>query len=189
MTWDDVHDGRTTFRACFDAMCRPGRCEPLPARPGITADPAVDAAAGVLLALLDPGVGLAVCGTAADAIGEALIRTSRADLRAAGDADFVLVLDGGEGTLPTTLRRGSAAAPERGATVVYAGGWRPSGVRIEGPGTGGDARARVGVPDGHLAAIEAVNRAAPPEGIDCLVVSPGGVVALPRSCRLTRIEA
>ncbi len=189
MTWDDVHDGRAAFRACFNAMCRPGRRAPLPARPGVAADPAVDAAAGVLLALLDPGVGLAVCGTGADAIRDALVGTTHADPRHAHDADFVLVLDGGEGTVPAALRRGSAIAPERGATLVYAGGWPPSGWRIDGPGTGPDARVTVGVPDGHLAALEDVNRTAPPAGIDCLVVSSAGVVALPRSCRLTRIEA
>jgi len=187
VTWDDVHDGRAAFRACFNAMCRPGRCAPLPSRPGIATDPAVDAATGVLLALLDPGIGLAVCGSGADAIRDALIRTTHADPRGADDADFVLILDGGEDTPPSMLRRGSAIAPERGATVVYAGGWPSGGWRIDGPGTGPGARVSVGMPEGHLAGIEDVNRAAPPAGVDCLVVSSAGVVALPRSCRLTRI--
>jgi alpha-D-ribose 1-methylphosphonate 5-triphosphate synthase subunit PhnH len=184
-SWDAVHDGRTAFRACLRAMCAPG--EPVAGLPraGICGDPLLDRAAALLLALLDPGLGLAVAGGAeARACAERLARATGAAPAPLCDADFVLVTGGPAGPA-REARRGSALAPEAGATLVYAGDWPPHEAQLAGPGIEAERlRAALALPPGELALL-AEAAAAPPAGVDAFVLSPTGLTALPRSVART----
>lgn len=179
--WDPVHDGRAAFRVCLDAICRPGIAVPGVPRARVCAEPLLDRAAGVLLALLDPGLTLAVVGEwYARSAGEQLLRQTGAAPAPLEEADFVLV-SGGRGGAASAARRGSALRPETGATLVYAGDWPPVEAVVRGPGVEQDARsALVPLPDGELETL-VLAAAAPPCGLDAFVLSPAGVIALPRS--------
>lgn len=182
--FDRVHDGRIAFRAALAATCDPGAVVPLPCA-GVVADPALDRACAVLLALLDPGFGLAAVGDAA--VGEAcsaLRALTGAGPAPEADADFVLVGAGARAGVATRARRGTALAPEQGATVVYAGRWAPVGLRLDGPGLAAPRAARLCLPPGEANAL-AASRVEAPLGVDAFVVSAGGVAALPRSVEVS----
>ena len=182
-TWDAVHDGREAFRACLRAMCEPGRPVPAPPRAGLASDPLRDAAAAVLLGLLDVGVGLCVVGdAAARELGDELLRRTGAAPAPLCDADFVLVAGAaaGAGGAAAEARRGSALRPEAGATVVYAGGWAPVVAVLEGPGLEAPAPVSLALPPGELELLAAA-AAQPPAGVDAFVLSAAGLTALPRS--------
>lgn len=179
--WDDVHDGREAFRRCVSALCSPGRSVPAPTRAGLELDPLLDCAATLLLALLDPGLGLAIAGDGRSrALGERLRARTGAAPAPLCDADFVLVSEGGDGAAGEA-RRGSLGRPEAGATLVYAGRWSPSAVALQGPGV--EIPGTIGefaLPPGELRLIVAA-AASPPAGLDAFVLSPDGLCALPRS--------
>lgn len=179
--WDPVHDGRTAFRACLDAICRPGTAIPGVPRGRICAEPVLDRAAAVLLALLDPGLTLAVAGGPyARSAGEQLTRRTGAAPAPIDEADFVLV-SGGTGGAAGAARRGTALHPELGATLVYAGDWPLCEAVLRGPGIEERTRsARVSLPERELEALVAA-AALPPAGLDAFVVAPAGLIALPRS--------
>jgi alpha-D-ribose 1-methylphosphonate 5-triphosphate synthase subunit PhnH len=183
MSWDSVHDSRETFLQCLWAQCRPGVPQgPLP-RCGLSADPDLDAAAAILLSLLDPGLVLAAAdaGEAGD-VAAALCRLTGATPGAVDDADFVLVSPG-SGMVATRARRGNAVAPERGATVVYSGGCDPVSVELRGPGIEDVARVELPLHVEELADLVSANAAAP-AGVDTFVVVAAHVVAVPRSVSL-----
>lgn len=182
MTWDPVHDSRTSFLACLRAQCAPGHPHgPVPAA-GLDDDPVLDTAAAVLLALLDPGLGLCVLGTRAEAVGALLRERTGAHAADPGDADFVLVGRGALGA-PGLARTGGASTPERGATLVYCA-TEPTSVLLSGPGLEHPEQVTLCVPAEDLVALRMAN-GAPPAGLDVLVagVVDGQrvVTALPRS--------
>ncbi|MGH2989327.1 MAG: phosphonate C-P lyase system protein PhnH [Solirubrobacterales bacterium] len=183
MSWDHVHDSRTAFRACLEALSRPGaRIVDLP-RPGLSENAAHEAAAGILLALLDPGLGLASTGGAETVELGAKVRelTGAAEVRVE-EADFVFAGPRGEPDVAGRARRGSALAPDRGATLVYAGvDAQACELELAGPGVPGTRAAPVPL---AAAEIETLRRANshPPLGVDVLALAPdGSLVGLPRA--------
>lgn len=188
ISWDAVHDGRAAFRVCMDAMCAPGRAVELGVRAGLDPDPARDRAAAVLLALLDVGVSVAVCGdAAARTLVGAVISRSGAAPAPVCDADFVLVTDDGPGGAAGDARRGTPLAPHDGATIIYAGTWKPVMLDLAGPGVQTPFSTAVPLPAGELTALQAA-AAAPPTGVDAFVVSEQAVIAIPRSVLRPRNE-
>lgn len=179
--WDPVHDGRAAFRACLDAICRPGLVVPGVPRGGVCAEPVIDRAASILLALLDPGLTLAVVGCPySQEVGEQLLRRTGAAPAPIEAADFVLVGGGADGAA-ARARRGTALQPELGATLVYAGDWPPCEALLRGPGIeAGPRSTRVSLPAGELDALLAAAQL-PPAGMDAFVMGPAGLIALPRS--------
>jgi alpha-D-ribose 1-methylphosphonate 5-triphosphate synthase subunit PhnH len=183
MTWDEVHDSRAGFRACLEALSRPGTAVAEVPRPRLRDDPATDAAAGVLLSLLDSGLALACSGgPALDALGSTLRELTGAAAADVGEADFVLAGPGRDPALATRARRGSALAPDRGATLVVA----PCpdercAVELRGPGLAGAVTVDVPLGRTEVAALRLAN-ARPPAGVDVLATTAGGaLVGLPRS--------
>jgi len=183
IAWDRVDDARAAFRACLDALSRPGtRVRGLP-MPGLAADPGRDAGAGILLALLDRGVALACDGDAETARIAATVRgLTGACETGVEDADFVLAGPGGDPALAARARRGSALAPDRGATLVYAGsGGRGCEARLSGPGVEGTPAAALPLGAEEVESLRLAN-ASPPLGVDVLAVAPdGSLVGIPRS--------
>ena len=178
--WDPVHDARAAFRAGLEAMCRPGRPVAGLPRAGLAADPLLDHAAALLLALLDPGVGLAVSGDAATRyVGDALLRETGADPAPVGDADFVLAGAGAQG-VAGRARHGSALRPHEGATIVYAADHPPVRRRQRGPGFEAPEEVALPLLPGELELLAAA-AANPPAGVDAFVVAADGLIALPRS--------
>nr|WTB30933.1 phosphonate C-P lyase system protein PhnH [Streptomyces sp. NBC_00830] len=182
--WDAEHDCRTAFLACMDALSFPGTPVPLPVRPGIAVHPAVDRAAGALLALLEQGYGLAAMGDPdTEAAADGIRRATGAHPARPAEADFVLVGPGVSAPVAERVRRGGAANPELGATVLYAGPWTPTAVVLDGPGLAAPAVAELAVPVPDL-----IGRgracADPPTGIDLLVFGGATVTGLPRGVAL-----
>jgi alpha-D-ribose 1-methylphosphonate 5-triphosphate synthase subunit PhnH len=182
--WDPVPGGREAFLACLWAQCAPGRVHgPLPAA-GVSRDPDLDAAAAVLLALLDPGLTLAHAGdpNAGSVAGEVRSITGAGDAPVT-EADFVLVVGGADQLVEpvaASARRGTAADPEHGATIVYCVPQRRTRALVAGPGIDGTAWADIPLDRRELAALTVAN-SAPPAGVDAFLVVAGSVLALPRS--------
>jgi alpha-D-ribose 1-methylphosphonate 5-triphosphate synthase subunit PhnH len=185
-TFDRVHDGRTAFRAAFAATCDPGAVVACP-RAGLVDDVALDRAAAVLLALLDPGVGLAATGDAAtQRLAERLRALTLAGPAPEADADYVLAGPGAPAGTAGRVRRGTDLSPEQGATIIYAGAWSPVSVALEGPGLPERRLASLRLPEGETAVLRRACAAAP-RGVDALVAHPDGIAAVPRSVRIEEL--
>lgn len=182
MSWDPIHDSRTTFLACLRAVCRPGSQQgPVPAA-GLAEDPVLDTAAAVLLALLDDGLGLAALGARAESVASLLRQQTGATAAALDSADFVLVGDGMAGAA-TRARTGGAATPELGATLVYCA-TASTAVELSGPGLQHPVHVPLGISGDELVALRTAN-AAPPAGVDIFIAGARVVTALPRSTNVT----
>ncbi|KWX21902.1 phosphonate C-P lyase [Mycolicibacterium wolinskyi] len=183
MTWDPVHDSRSVFVACMRAMCAPGTPIELPSRPRITPVAELDGAAAVLLALLDRGLALGVAGgEAAHGITATVAGTCGAAQGDIEDSDWVLV-HGPAADAISRARRGSRLTPENGATLVIAATGAPVPVALTGPGIAGTTTAHVALDTVAVHALAAAN-AAPPCGVDVLMVDGECLIALPRSASL-----
>lgn len=180
MRWDSVHDGREVFLACMQALCAPGTAIDLPRTPGLSDRRELDGAAAILLALLDRGLALGVSGSvAAQRMAASLCSLTGARCTDIGRANWVLV-DGHAGEAITCAPRGSAFAPETGATVVIAASGDTVPMLVLGPGVPGVNRTAIPL---DLAAVRAFStaNAQSPCGVDLLVVNGNQVTGLPRS--------
>lgn len=187
MAFDPVHDGRPTFLACLRAQCSPGTPQgPIPPA-HLSEARELASAAAILLALLDPGLGLASVGS--DDLHDVAARVcsiTGAHDAVVADADFVLVAAEKQTGVARQARRGTALMPELGATVIYCSASVPRiVVRLTGPGIDGSKSASLGIAADELDARAAAN-ASPPAGIDVLVVDGDSVLALPRSTAVAR---
>lgn len=180
MTWDVVHDSRTTFLACMRALCSPGTPVVLSRVPGLSGHPELDRAAAVLLALLDRGLGLGVSGDDAvhrvAATACTLTGASAADV---GAADWVVV-HGPAATAISQARRGTRRAPEDGATLVIATAGEARPLTLSGPGLLEATTCFIPLDAVALHALTAAN-STPPTGVDLLIVTPECLIGLPRS--------
>ncbi|MGV0744817.1 phosphonate C-P lyase system protein PhnH [Mycolicibacterium sp. XJ870] len=188
MSWDPVHDSRTVFLACMRAMCAPGTPVELPARPALTPVIELDGAAAVLLALLDRGLALGVSGGAvAHDVAALVAGSSGAAQCGVEDADWVLA-HGPAADAISRARRGSRLTPENGATLVIAAAGAVAPVSLAGPGLPKATTAHVALDTVAVHALIAAN-AAPPRGVDVLIVDGECLVALPRSASLKAVAA
>jgi alpha-D-ribose 1-methylphosphonate 5-triphosphate synthase subunit PhnH len=158
---------------------------------GVARDPDLDAAAAVLLALLDPGLTLAHAGDPrAGAVAREVRSITRAGEAPVAEADFVLVVGGADelaAPVAASARRGTAADPEHGATIVYCVPRQRTRALVAGPGIDGTAWADIPLDRRELAALSTAN-SAPPAGVDAFLVVAGSILALPRSTAV-QIEA
>lgn len=183
MRWDSVHDGRTAFLACMHALCAPGRAIELPSVPQICEHAELDGAAAILLALLDQGLSLGVCGGDAAQRVAARVRSDTGAAEAdVSESDWLLVHGAAADTI-THARRGSRLAPETGATLVIASAAEPQPMSISGPGVDGRETVFVPLDTVSVHAFTAAN-SQPPCGVDLLVVTGNCVIGLPRSVAL-----
>jgi alpha-D-ribose 1-methylphosphonate 5-triphosphate synthase subunit PhnH len=168
------------FRACLQAMARPGRVE----RVAGAAPPApLSIAAGaVLLTLADSTTPLHLAPSHdRPEVRQWIAFHTGAPLVAAGDAVFAL------GTWPalqpvSRFAIGTPDYPDRAATlIVEMEGLSPPNARLTGPGIAAEHRARLP----EIAAF-AANRALYPLGFDCFLTAGDRLAGLPRS---TEVEA
>ncbi|BBY85739.1 phosphonate C-P lyase system protein PhnH [Mycolicibacterium tokaiense] len=186
MTWDPVHDSRSTFLACMHALCSPGTPFELPQTPDMTDRPELDRAAAVLLALLDRGLGLAIHGGDAAAQVAAAARTATgADSTDLGAADWVLV-DGPPAPAIVHARRGTPTNPESSATLVIASTGPTRPVRLAGPGLREPVTHRIPLDELAQQALVVANQN-PPMGLDIFIVTPDCLIGLPRSVSLQAV--
>ena len=190
MIWDTVHDSREAFLTCLRAQCAPGFPQGSLPPAGISDDPNLDGASAILLALLDPGLGLCVVGDEPElsSVDARLRHGTGAVAAELADADFVLVGAGAPVGLVEQARRGSALAPERGATVVYCAPAPARDVELSGPGVDGTVRVPVPLAGADLAALAAAN-ADPPRGVAVFILTARDqVLAIPRSATIGTVR-
>lgn len=176
-------DSQQIFRAVLAALAEPGSPMDLPETG------AVPPALLPVLALADLSTGVCVLEDPEQRWSEAVATATSAPLWPAEMARLVAALRPVTTDEVRSLCRGSAHAPEDGATVTIgvrdvAGG--PRRWRLSGPGIDGHAvLAPVGLPDGFLAArADAVGGY--PAGVDVLLVTDDGrIVGMPRTTTIT----
>jgi alpha-D-ribose 1-methylphosphonate 5-triphosphate synthase subunit PhnH len=174
---DPVADAQSCFRSVLDAMARPGRIHT--AR-GVTAPaPLCDAAAAVLLTLVDPETPLFL-DPAAQAARTWIAFHTGAPIVPITQAMFALAL-----SLPdlATLPDGTDEMPETSATVILQVASLTSGQPfiLEGPGLREPTTVTIdGLPSGFVSVWQR-NHGLYPRGIDLIVCAGNQITALPRS--------
>jgi alpha-D-ribose 1-methylphosphonate 5-triphosphate synthase subunit PhnH len=169
---------------------------------GIGAQPNRDVqghAAALLLALADETLTLAAIGDGAtESVAATVAGITGATLLEHGEdpsrADLLIV--GGEESASAMgmARRGTAVEPHRGATVILAGHW-PERVyavvrarEARAPSSSASRTASMRLPEGARLVIAEAN-ANYPAGLDLLVATDHGFVALPRGWRIEELAA
>lgn len=183
---DAVLAGQRAFKAVMDALARPGSVQHLPGEANPPA-PMPRGLAEIALTLCDHDSPLWLdAGLAAEpAIADWLRFHTGAPITAdAGAADFAFV----SGALPPLagFARGSDEYPDRSTTIVLAVPALDGGpaLTLRGPGIKESAViAPTGLPEDFVAQW-AENRAQFPRGIDLVLVTPDGLIGLPRSTRI-----
>ena len=177
VSWDPVHDSRRAFLCCMRAQCAPGTVVgPVPL-PGLVADPRLDAAAAVLLTLLDTTTPVAACGTAARQAVAAVRAVTGSPLTGLPEAEFVLVA-GDPAEAIRRAPRGDRDRPERGATVVVVAADVRETLTLAGPGIPGRRSSAVALGGDARRERERANSALPC-GVDLLLVGDDGVRPAP----------
>jgi alpha-D-ribose 1-methylphosphonate 5-triphosphate synthase subunit PhnH len=174
---DPVTDAQLCFRAVLDAMARPGLAR---AVRGVSAPaPLCNAAAGVVLTLIDHETPLWLDPTAAAARAWIAFHTG-APIEPPKRAAFAMAL-----SLPdlAELPSGNDEMPETSATVILQIASLTEGRRfvLEGPGLRAPTDLRAdGLPT-DFAAIWEANHRLFPRGIDLILCAGDTLAALPRS--------
>jgi alpha-D-ribose 1-methylphosphonate 5-triphosphate synthase subunit PhnH len=180
---DPVGDAQSCFRAVLDAMARPGRIR---AVSGVSAPaPLCDAAAAVLLTLVDQETGLWL-DPAAARVGCWIAFHTGAPGVPATAAKFAMAL-----SLPdlAELPDGSDEMPENSATVILQVAALGAGRRfvLEGPGLREPATLAVDGLPADFALIWERNHGRYPRGIDLILCAGNTLTALPRSVSIREV--
>jgi alpha-D-ribose 1-methylphosphonate 5-triphosphate synthase subunit PhnH len=185
---DPVHDAQAAFRSVLEALSRPGRCFAI-------GSPIKDLALGpamahLLLALTDDDTPVwwqldesALAGWLRFHTGAALAGTPCA-------ASFAVITDIGDMPLLGTFAMGSAASPERSATLLVEVPSLREGPAVEwhGPGIQTVQVVRLaGLPDNFWSQWQ-TNHAAFPQGVDIVFTCADAALGLPRTTRVRRLE-
>ncbi len=194
---DPVHDAQQTFRAVMNALARPGTLQPVAGLTGAPA-PLSPVAAAVAVALADYETPLWLDGrlaAAPDVAAWLAFHTGARIGAAPSQAAFALVADAG--ILPDLagFAQGTDVYPDRSTTlIVQVAELGPIAsaamrVRLAGPGISGHATLAVSCLPADIADRLAANHALFPRGVDLVLAGPEGVAALPRTTRVTLVEA
>jgi alpha-D-ribose 1-methylphosphonate 5-triphosphate synthase subunit PhnH len=175
------------FRVLLDCMARPGRIDRLDGILGI--EGLHDATMGIILALVDHAAPLhleaelampAACDAIRFATGARLLAEPH-------EATFAITSGLHAKDMLPKLRQGSPEYPDNSTTlIVQCDALRQGpGVTLSGPGIEHthhlDAE---GLQDGFWSALNAINQAGFPLGIDVFLTAPGAVAAIARSTRI-----
>jgi alpha-D-ribose 1-methylphosphonate 5-triphosphate synthase subunit PhnH len=190
---DPVFDSQSVFRAVLSALSRPGLPVPLATALAPPA-PLTPELAAVALALADPDAPLwldaSLSGVPAVA---AYLRfhTGAPIVPDPADAAFALVAESLQAPSFGELATGDDLYPDRSTTLVVAVESLAGGLpmRLRGAGIRQDVTVSASpLPERFVEGIRA-NAATFPRGIDCLLVSGGQVVGIPRSSRVVEEAA
>jgi alpha-D-ribose 1-methylphosphonate 5-triphosphate synthase subunit PhnH len=190
---DPVFDSQSVFRAVLSALSRPGLPAPLAAALAPAA-PLTPELAAVALALADPDAPLWLDRSLSriPAVAAYLrFHTGAPIVSNPADAAFALVADPSQAPGFGELATGDDLYPDRSTTLVVAVASFTGGLpmRLRGPGIRQDVTVSASpLPDCFVDSIRA-NAATFPRGIDCLLVSGGQVVGIPRSSRVVEEAA
>lgn len=195
---DPVFDGQATFKAVMDAMARPGTV--VPVRP-LAAPPAPlsPTAAAVALTLCDHDTPLWLDTRLAEsaAVYSWLgFHTGAPLVDKPAEAAFALAADPTRLPLLADFAQGTQEYPDRSATIVLqVAALSPNATQgdrtliLEGPGIQRTASLVASLLPGGFVEQWNDNRARFPRGIDLILVAPGALACLPRTVRLTTMEA
>lgn len=190
---DPVRFSQTVFRALMDAMARPGSVHDLPV---VTAPPApLTASASALIATLadaDTPVWLDPALTKNSIVRDWITFHTGAPITAhQSEAAFAVVASPQNLSALSGFSLGSQEFPDRSTTVILQVSTLTDGARLvlKGPGIKDQASLSPAPLPHHFQAQWNANRAAFPRGIDLVLAGPGCVAAMPRSTRLTALEA
>lgn len=177
---DPATDAARAFRACLEAMARPGRAHEISG--AAPPAPMSEAAGAVLLTLVDASTGLYLAPSHdLPELRQWIAFHCGAPIVGAAQAEFALGT--WEALQPVTqFAIGTAEYPDRSATlIVEMPASAPPNVRLTGPGIQVSHVV-------HLPEIEAFQRNAArfPLGFDCYFTHDRALFGLPRS---TRVEA
>lgn len=182
-----VLDAQSVFRAVMEALARPGTVHVLvpKAAPPAPLSPELGAVALTLCdhdtpVWLDP-----VLAASAEVSGWIAFHCGAPITIDPAVAQFALVSDAE--LLPDLVAfgQGTDEYPDRSTTVVLAAGAEARAVTLTGPGIKGRLNVPLLLPGGSFLAQWAENRARFPRGIDLMLVRAGGLVALPRTTRIS----
>jgi alpha-D-ribose 1-methylphosphonate 5-triphosphate synthase subunit PhnH len=185
---DPVHEAQAAFRAVLEAPSRPGQHMAI-GRPvkGLALGPAM---AHLLLALTDDDTPVWWQHEGSEAAEWLRFHTGAGIAAAPADAAFAVI--GDIATLPPldAFAAGSVAAPEHAATLLIEVPSLSDGPAVEwhGPGIREMQTVRVaGLPASFWTQWQA-NHAAFPQGVDIVFTCADGVLGLPRTTRVRRLE-
>jgi alpha-D-ribose 1-methylphosphonate 5-triphosphate synthase subunit PhnH len=189
---DPVIGPQIVFRTVLDALARPGR--PVAIEPGGAEGPAILPAGvlAILLTLCDYETPVWMDASLHDGGLKAWLsfHCGAPLAREPEDAAFALLCNSAGSQSLASFAQGDDRYPDRSATVVvlcdsFTGGtsWALSGPGIKHQ----ENVAPLGLPPDFLAQAQA-NHAKFPRGVDLLLVSPEGLIGLPRSTRLVTME-
>lgn len=185
---DPVHDAQQAYRAVLDAFARPGQRVGV-GRP-VAGLPLGAAMAYLLLTLADDDTGV-WWQQEADACAPWLRFHTGARLAAAPhEASFVALTDPRRMPALEEFAQGTAAAPERSATLLIEVPSLDDGPALHwhGPGIRSSQTVRI---DGLAPAFWSqwqANRAAFPQGVDIVFTCGASAIGLPRTTRVARLE-
>jgi alpha-D-ribose 1-methylphosphonate 5-triphosphate synthase subunit PhnH len=170
------------FRTLLRAMSHPGKVYRLE-------DVDIDPLMAVIRTLIDQEVSYCIIG---EDIGltQLIHERTRSPIANIGEADFVIVPEGGSFGGIYKAKRGTSEYPDQGATIIYKvetlGGERngKASVALTGPGIETEIKPVVkGLISGELVDLADVN-AEFPLGVDCIFVDNAyRVMCIPRSTR------
>jgi alpha-D-ribose 1-methylphosphonate 5-triphosphate synthase subunit PhnH len=185
---DPVFDTQATFRAVLGALSRPGLPAPL-ATALAPPQPLTPELAAIALALAERDAPLWLDASlgCVPAVAEYLrFHTGAPIVSDPADAAFALVADPLLAPSFDALALGTDLYPDRSTTLVMKVATLTGGapLRLRGPGIRGEVDVFASpLHEGFREGLRA-NAATFPRGIDCVLVSKGELVAIPRSSRI-----
>jgi alpha-D-ribose 1-methylphosphonate 5-triphosphate synthase subunit PhnH len=193
---DPVHGAQQTFRAVMNAMARPGTLQPVD---GLAEAPAplspVAGAVAVALADYETPLWLDTPLAAAPEVAAWLAFHTGARTGAA-PAEAAFALAAAPAGLPDLagFALGSDIYPDRSTTLIlqvddFTADGASTRLHLAGPGIRGHATLAVAGLPADIVARLAANQALFPRGVDLILAGPAAVAALPRTTRVTLMEA
>jgi alpha-D-ribose 1-methylphosphonate 5-triphosphate synthase subunit PhnH len=192
---DPVFDAQAVFRVALIALSRPGIPRDLP---GLVDPPAplTPGLAALALALADGDAPLWLdASLSASAAVTRYLRFHTGARLVENPAEAAFALIANPAALPAfdAFAWGSDEYPDRSTTLLIAveqlsPADDTDGIQLEGPGVNGRvAFSAAPLPPGFAASLR-VNNGLFPRGLDCLLVSAGQVLGIPRSSKIVEIR-
>ncbi|MEM6463923.1 MAG: phosphonate C-P lyase system protein PhnH [Pseudomonadota bacterium] len=186
---DPVFDAQSVFRSIMDALARPGTIAKFSAT-AMPPDPLSPTIGSIAATLFDHDTRIwldAVLARNDEICGWLSFHTSAPISNQTLDADFAIISDAGSLPSLESFSQGSQEYPDRSTTMILQVPDLDGGRELELSGPGIRTSVRVtprGLPE-HFIEQWALNRTRFPRGVDMLLAAPEGVIALPRTVKIS----